>query len=222
MNEILNTLINQLEVEYSNHGYIKDSKISKFKNDSFEVFWGKTRKYPDVLYITPTLSIVNKQIVETMNGLFPQSKNLNCLRIQGADLAVEMGNFEYEELRDSKHKMDIGKIYKVEKSSNPQVIIKDHFRYMEDVGFNFFAKMETLDGMDEFLNNRILSVEDSEIQEYSKSINIDEREIVSGLIIAKELSEDHYRILLAKLLKIYENNEYMKGKVDTVNEYYKK
>lgn len=194
---------------YEPKGFSLRKENGVFHKNGSEVHWGVTSEYSDYIFFQPSLVLKNKKISEVMEVLFPDLPAIVINKIQGRDLAREFGISDYDYLAHPRYDIDKGASYKVGIDTDLNQIVEDHSQYMEKVGFNFFRKVDTVEGIDSFINDRILnpSIEKLTSQLYSKELMMffTNHEILSGLIVAHltrnsklDLLLDRYKIVFAK------------------------
>jgi hypothetical protein len=151
-----------------------------------------------------------------LNNLFPQAKNLTIYKVQGSELAQEIGLFEdYKEEE---------MFYKVESNDDFENIVTDHMMFMEKVGFNFFKNFNTLQGVNDFINCRVLNGDreffESEDQKIALKKFFDKREVLSGVISAYLISNPEMDELLNRYRILFEGNDYILDDVKKIEDYF--
>lgn len=114
--------------------------------------------------------------------------------------------------------------YKVESRANFKNIVTDHMIFMEKVGFNFFKSLNTLQGVNDFINCRILNgggdFFGSEDQQVVLKKFFDKREVLSGLISAYLTKNPEIDELLCRYRRLFEGNNYILDDVHKIEDYF--
>lgn len=214
--ELKQGLYNSLYESYSGHSFKLQKTKGLFQKGEFTVHWGGPVVYSDSLHFQPKLSVNNKGVFRVLNNLFPQAKNLTIYKVQGSELAHEMG------LSEDYNEEEI--FYKVESSDDFKSIVADHMIFMEKVGFNFFKNLNTLSGINDFINCRVLNGERdyfrSEDQQVTLKKFFDKREVLSGIISAYLINNPEIDELLYRYRTLFEGNNYILDDVKKIEEYF--
>jgi hypothetical protein len=223
--DLVNKLILKLEGYYLKYGfaYIKNG-ATRFEKNDLITFWGPSAENIDSLRFMPSFSVQIKQINSIIDKLFPDSRHTTIYRVQSLELCEELGIKDY----DSKYiYRDInGSVYsyRVEKETNLDPIVADHINFMNKVGFPFFAKVDTLEGINDFLNNRILQGDLAYFQseERIKELKLDfaQREVLSGVTTAYLLDSPHIEELLHRYRIFFAGNNYVLEPMEKVVDYF--
>lgn len=210
-----------IEVFYTPFGFKLNPVNGVFYKSNFEVFWGIDRKTTEEIYFSPKLSVTNDKISELYKVIFSKA----CLitsKLAGFRLANEFGNHDYDYLNEQG--IDKGTGYKVEPNTDIGLIVEHHAAYMKKVGFAFFEKMSTLEGIHDYINGRVLKGGEPEFTENMKQPQIarffSKREVLSGTIAAYLISEPEIEKLLNRYRKMFEGNEYVLNDLEKVVDYF--
>lgn len=214
-------VLETLEPFYTSNGFKLNKSNGVFFKDSYEVFFGITKKNIDAIYFNPELTILNCEISSIHKLIFDK----NCLvtsRLTSSRLANDFGNHDYDYLIEEGIDQGIG--YKVESESDINSIVEHHKVYMEKVGFVFFDKMSTLEGINNFINSRVLEGSELDFINNAQTPHIkdffNKREVLSGTIAAYLVSEAEIEKLLSRYRKMFEGNEYVLSDLEKVVDYF--
>jgi len=138
---------------YTSKGFTLDKSNGVFNKNGLEVEWGVSSKNVDYLYFNPILTVMNEDIRNSLQNILERKKfGIAIRRIAGHKLAQEFEIHEYDYLGNDKNHIDHGCTYKVDFESDLSELVKDHLNYMEKVGFPFFNKVESTQGVYEYLS----------------------------------------------------------------------
>jgi len=211
-------LYNRLSDEYLNHSFKLIRSKGLFQRAEFAVHWGGPVVYSDSLNFQPRLSVNNKIIFDVLSIIFPHAKNLTIFKVQGCELAKEMGVPNEEK--------DEEVFYKVENSEDFKSVVDDHMGYMEKVGFKFFDKLASLEGVNDFINRRILEGDNdyfkSKNQQASLKKFFDKREVLSGVTSAYLTNSPKKNVLLERYRILFEGNDYILSDVQKIEDHFTK
>ncbi|MFZ1704876.1 MAG: hypothetical protein WAT79_11060 [Saprospiraceae bacterium] len=219
----MNKLIKERYISYFTPFYISAGfeplkKISGFIKNEFESYIGPSATYPGSITLRPSFSIKNSEIQKILETVFPTEIGLcTYLRVQDMDFAFECGVCD-DKITYSPHNYygsgtsftgggGGSYYYDIEEDTNLAPILEDHKYYMENVTFPFFEKMSTLQGIDTFINDRLLEgdIENFMLEErqmFLKKVN-SKREAFSGLIAAKLNRRTYYNELIERYKVMY-------------------
>jgi hypothetical protein len=214
--ELIQGLLKNLNERYSSYSFKLQKTKGSFQKGEFTVHWNNIVVYFNSLHFQPSLSVNNKDVLRVLNNLFPQAKNLTIYKVQGSELAQEIGLFEdYKEEE---------MFYKVESNDDFENIVTDHMMFMEKVGFNFFKNFNTLQGVNDFINCRVLNGDreffESEDQKIALKKFFDKREVLSGVISAYLISNPEMDELLNRYRILFEGNDYILDDVKKIEDYF--
>ena len=120
--------------------------------------------------------------------------------------------------------IDQGIGYKVESEPNISSIVEHHTAYMVKVGFIFFDNMSSIEGINGFINGRVLEGSELDFINHAKTPYIkdffNKREILSGTIAAYLVSEPEIEKLLNRYRKLFEGNGYILNDLEKVVAYF--
>ncbi len=214
--ELKQGLYNSLYEKYSSYSFKLQKTKGLFQKGEFTVHWGGPIVYSDSLHFQPKLSVNNREVFKVLSSLFPQAKNLTIYKVQGSELAQEVGLFgdcKEEEI-----------FYKVESNDDIENIVTDHMMFMEKVGFNFFKNFNTLQGVNDFINCRVLNGDreffESEDQKVALKKFFDKREVLSGVISAYLINNPEIDELLYRYRILFEGNDYILDDVKKIEEFF--
>lgn len=214
--ELKQGLYNSLYECYSDYSFKLLKAKGLFQKGAFTVHWSAPTIYSDCLYFQPKFSVNNKDVFRVLNNLFPQAKNLTIYKVQGLGLAQEMGH--------SEENMEEEIFYKVEGFDDFKNIVNDHMMFMKKVGLNFFNRLSTLQGINDFINCRVLNGEIdffvSENQQIALKKFFDKREVLSGVVSAYLIQNPRLAELLERYRILFEGNNYILDDVKEIEEYF--
>jgi len=214
-------VLEALEPFYTSNGFKLNKSNGVFFKDDFEVFFGVTKKNIDAIYFNPELTILNREISSIHKLIFDK----NCLvtsRLTSSRLANDFENYDYDYLVEEGIDQGIG--YKVESEPNISSIVEHHTAYMVKVGFIFFDNMSSIEGINGFINGRVLEGSELDFINHAKTPYIkdffNKREILSGTIAAYLVSEPEIEKLLNRYRKLFEGNGYILNDLEKVVAYF--
>jgi hypothetical protein len=225
--DLVSRLFLNLKEYYLNNGftYIKTG-ANRFEKNELMVYLGPSAEHIDSLIFRPGFRVHNIKIGKVLKKLFPEQIGIEItiVRLQSLELCEELGIKDY----DSKYiYRDInGSVYsyQVEKETNLDPIVADHINFLNLVGFPFFAKVDTLEGINDFLNNRILQGDLAYFQseERIKELKLDfaQREVLSGVTTAYLLDSPHIEELLHRYRIFFAGNNYVLEPMEKVVDYF--
>ncbi len=215
-----------LESRFHEYGFTLKVKPATFENSEAFIHWGPTRTFPDALIFRPWIRIENKEIKKILKTLFPSEFAFNTIvRTQGSSFAHEMNvwdmdnsPFNFQDENGSSY------YYRIEHDTDLDVICEDHFRFMSLVGFPFIDKLNSLDGVNAYINNRVLAKEIGSFQREEDLLQVrkffDKREVLSGAIAAHLLEKDNLEELLRRYRILFEGNSYILTDLDKVIQHF--
>ncbi len=220
---------------YLDLGYYKHKKISSYIKNEFEVFLGPDAVHPGSITLRPKFTITNDDIQTILEKVFPGELGLcTFYRVQSMDLAFECGIFDDKITHSPFNYFGSGSLftgggggsyyYSIEEDTDLEPILDDHKYFMEKVTFPLFDKMSNLEGIDHFLNGRILEGDmdyfmSEKRQMFLTKVN-QKREILSGLIAAKLINSPYLNHLLLRYKTMWEGNNYILDDVETLMLYF--
>lgn len=211
---------------YEENGYILKKVTSTFVNNGFFIEWGPTSKYYSSLVFRPWFRIETVEIKEILKNLFPNEFSFNTIiRTQSSEFANEMGikDFDYS-LFNYRDENGTSYYYDICIETDLQPIIDDHINFMEKVGFPFFEKMSTLEGIDDYINGRVLDGDKEYFQSEERQKEVkkffDKREVLSGIIAAQLIKNPRLNELIERYKIMFERNNYILDDVNKVLEYF--
>lgn len=209
-------LYNSLNESYSGYSFKLQKTKGVFQKGEFTVHWGGPVVYSDSLHFQSKLSVDNKSIFKVLSSLFPQAKNLTIYKVQGSELAQEIG---FSEVYTNEEVF-----YKVESSDDFKNIVDDHMIFMEKVGFGFFNRLSSLQGINDFINCRVLNGKidffRSEDNQIALKSFFDKREVLSGVVSAYLIDNPEVDELLNRFRILFEGNDYILDDVKKIEEYF--
>lgn len=224
--EINDKILDAISSFYLNHGYKLKRGLSKFIKNDFTIYWGETSKGIDSLVFRPSIRLENKEISNVLSVVFPESlKNNTIVRVLDLDFAKEFGFCDFESPFVNDHGVD-GKsyYYRVKIDTDVEPIVSDHIRFMELIGFPFIEKLSSLEGIHEYINERIFRVDDillkSEEKQQELKKGYGKTEVLSGVVTAYILKEKDTELLLKRIKLLFEGNTYILDDVLKVEKYF--
>lgn len=205
------TLFKLLAEYYEGIGFKADKKKSTFSDDQRQVYWYPYNKSTNRIIYQPRLTLRFPSIQKIQDELFPETSNFTLNRVAGKELSQELGVEEGYTFSDKFLIEDRSFLYVINNDANtdPYEIANDHKNYMDKIGLKLFENLNTLDSIDSFINNLILSkpthtFSGDEITSLKKkSLS---QEIVAGLIAANLLDKQRGKKLMEACLFVYKEN----------------
>ncbi|OQD43420.1 hypothetical protein BUL40_06205 [Croceivirga radicis] len=225
--EIKSKVTDALSDYYINQGFKLKKSTKEFLKGDFSVFWGESSKGVDSVVFRPSITLENKEISNIQSVIFPESlKNNTIVRVLDLDFAEEFGVGDFESPFVDNHGLD-GKsyYYRVAIDTNVEPIVSDHIRFMESIGLPFIEKLSSLEGIHEYINERVLKVDDAllKIDEKQKELKkgYGKREVLSGVVVSYLLKRGDTNLLLKRIKLLFEGNDYVLNDVRKIEEYFK-
>ncbi|HLO56846.1 MAG TPA: hypothetical protein VK169_21295 [Saprospiraceae bacterium] len=227
---ILERYLKYFEPYYLSKGYARSKKVSSFFNDGCDVFLGPDAIHPGSISLRPKFKVTNIDIQNILEKVFPTEIGLcTYYRVQGMEFAFECDIYDdkityssFNNIMPEYTKPDILSIgnyyYSIEEDTDLSPILEDHKYFMEKVTFPLFDKMSTTEGIDSYLNDRIMEGDmdyfmSENRQLILKKIN-QRREILSGIIAAKLVNNPYFDSLLLRIKTMWQGNNYILDDVD--------
>lgn len=225
------------EFYYNQLGYKAEASLNRFTKNNYYVFFSIS-KYPGSISVRPEFIIENIEIKKIITEAFDfKESSLTYMRTQGMFMAFECGVFDdkityshYNSLMPddtSPNILSTGNYrYMIEEDTDLTPILEDHKYFMENVTIPLFDKMSTLEGIDSFLNDRILEGDmdyfmSENRQMFLKRVNKN-REAYSGLIASKINNKPYYDELINRYKAMYHYADYFLGQLEMLTTYLKK
>lgn len=223
------------EFYYNQLGYKAEASLNRFTQNNYYVSFSIS-KYPGSISVRPEFIIENQEIKKILIEVFSTKQaSLTYLRVQSMEFAFEFGIFDdkityslYNSVLPNDTNPNILSTgnyrYMIEEDTDLAPILEDHKYFMEKVTFPLFDKMSTLEGIDSFLNDRILEGDmdyfvSENRQLILKRLN-QKREILSGIIAAKLINNPNFENLLKRIRTMWEGNNYILDDVDKLMLYF--
>jgi len=225
--DLVSSLFLKLEQYYLNKGftYIKTG-ANRFEKKELVVYLGPSAEYIDSLVFKPGFRVHNVNLGKVLKKLFPEQIGIEITisRMQSLELCEEIGIKDF----DSKYiyRGLSGSIYsyRVEKDTNLYPIVEDHINFMNQVGMLFLEQVNSLEGINDFLNNRILK---GDIVYFQSAERVNElkpyfsqREVLSGVTSAFLLKSPNIEELLHRYRLFFAGNSYVLEPMEKVVEYF--
>jgi len=223
------------EFYYNQLGYKAEASLNRFTKNNYNVTFSIS-KYPGSISVRPEFIIENKEIKQIITEIFSlREASLTYMRTQGMFMAFECGVFDdkityspYNSLMPDDTNPNILSTgnyrYMIEEDTDLTPILEDHKHFMENVTIPLFDKMSTLEGIDSFLNDRILEGDMDFFMAENRQLILkklnQKREILSGLIAAKLVNNPNFDTLLIRIRTIWEGNNYILDAVDKLIQYF--
>lgn len=204
-------LFNLLSEYYHNKGFKLDLKKSTFSDTYRQVYWHPYNKSSNRIIYQPRLTLRFPTVQKIQDEIFPNTSNFTVNRVAGRELSKELGLGENFVFNDKFLIENRSYLYVINNDDNtdPQEIFADHKQYMDKIGLKLFEGLNTLQDIDQFINEVILS---KPIQSFSqdeinstkkKSLN---QEIVAGLITANLIDKQRGKKLMEACRIVYQEN----------------
>jgi len=191
---------------YNEKGFTLDTKVTRFIKNGFDVFLGGGAIRSDNILIYPSFSVENLEIKKVLKTIFPEDlTHLVTYQMQGSELASLFDipySFSYFYATQEGIKMSMP-YYKVGEGYDLEPIISDHIDFMEKIGFPFFDKLSSLEGINLFFNQKVLEgsfesfCTESRQKELKYLLGI--REALSALVVAYLLKDKNIEELIKRL-----------------------
>ncbi len=225
-NTIDNRLQKHLTPYFNEKGFVLSKKLFLYAKNEFEVFWGSRTDFESWLTFRPKYIVENERIIKILKKVFPDEVSYyTSLRVQSTRFAHEFGVYDFD---DSPFNHSSGKIstygYRIcleEEDAgmlegtpiiyNVAPIIKDHIAFLEKVAFVYFEILSTVKGINEYFNNRVLTLSEEELQSETVQDSFQKEEVLSAIIAAYLEKDSRYTSIVAQYKKLYaKNNWYLK------------
>ncbi|NQY08294.1 MAG: hypothetical protein HRT71_02095 [Flavobacteriales bacterium] len=224
--EIKRNVIDAISSFYIDNSFKLKKATSEFKKNGFSIFWGESSKGVDSIVFRPQIMLENKEISDVLSSVFPNSVvNDTIIRVQGLSFAEEFGFSNFESSFVNDHGAD-GKsyYYRVEIDTDIEPIVSDHIRFMELIGLPFIEKISSLEGVHEYINERLLSVDDASLKTEEKQQELkrffSKTEVLSSVVTSYILKGRDTNLLLERIKFLFEGNDYVLDDVQKVEEYF--
>lgn len=224
--EINDKILDSISSFYVNNGFKLKKNLSKFIKNDFTIYWGETSKGMDSLVFRPSITLKNKEISNVQSIVFPESlKNNTIVRVLDLDFAKEFGVGDFESPFVNDHGAD-GKsyYYRVEIDTDVEPIASDHIRFMDLIGLPFIEKLSSLEGIHEYINERVLKVDHASLKTDEKQKELKKgygkREVLSGVVASHLLKREDTNLLLRKIKLLFEGNDYILNDLQKVEQYF--
>ncbi|MFZ1788721.1 MAG: hypothetical protein WAT92_10440 [Saprospiraceae bacterium] len=224
--ELTSNLLAKLDPYYSSKGFTRTKKITGYQKEESQVLWGPLSIHIDSLTFRPWFKFENKDCSNVFKLLFPNEIGVNTtlIRSQSLELCEELNvnNFKSEYMIENPH--GISYYYSIEKSTILDPIIDDHINYMNMIGLVLFEKVNSLQGVNHFLNNSILSIDRDSF--YSKAHMetfkkfIDKRDVLNGIVSAYLIKDPDLEEILERYKLLFNGNNYILNDVMKIEEYF--
>jgi len=192
------------------------------------VYLGPSAEYIDSLVFRPGFRVHNINIGKVLKKLFPEQIGIEITmsRMQSPELITEMNisDFTSDYIYVSTHGSSI--LYSIEKDTNLDPIVADHINFMNKVGLPFFTKVDSIEGINDFLNNRILKGDLAYFQSEERVKELKpyfaQREVLSGITSAFLLNSQFIEELLHRYRLFFSGNNYVLEPMEKVVEHFTK
>jgi len=233
---ILERYVNFFEPYYLDKEYIKSKKLSSFSNNGFEVFLGPDATHPGSITLRPKFRLINIEIQNILKEVFPSEIGLwTFYRVQDMDFAFECEVYDDKITHSPYNLFGTGSMftgggggsyyYSIEEDTDLAPILEDHKYFMEKVTFPLFEKMSTLDGIDNFINGRILEGDMEYFMSVKRQMFLTKvnknRPAFSGLIAAKINNKPYYDELINRYKAMFHYADYFLGQLEMLTKYLK-
>lgn len=208
--ELQHKLLNILDYRYSKKGYQLKKTVATFSKNGCSIHWGITKRSVDDLIYRPWFVIANPEITRVLSSLFPNSPNDVIIRVQTKQFALENGvNFESPFIYP--HPYGDSYYYAIDSESELKTITEDHFRFMEAVTFPFFDKLESLEGIYQYLTSPILSYGLEDIKSNDRKLIkfYNKREVLSSILSAFLIKSPDIHTIVNRFNILLEGNDYI-------------
>lgn len=223
--ELRNKIHQSLLPFYTSNNYKLVKKFGVFKKNEFEVSWGVKAEYPQEIVFRPGLRVSNDQIKKILSDAI-HSENISLVtsRAAGAFLAQEFNVHDYDYLI-AENGIDQGCTYVISEETDLSEVVSDHVNYMEKVGFPFFEKLVSIEGIDQYYNSRLLELglegleNESLLQELNKTYT--KQEALSGVVAAYLVRRPKFDELVDRVKIYFKDNEYVLNDLHNLVSYLK-
>lgn len=197
--QIRNSLIpyysqHSFDIEQDFTGFSKCTKLSKQS-----IFLGATREYSSSIVYTPSFNIFNFEIQTIKGKVFGEEsrfRNFTIKASQGEKLAHSYGVTNY----DNWSKYDIREV------SDIQPMIEHHKEFMEKVGWQFLEQTQTIEGIYNYLNTPVVSIDADNLSQEEKTRFVRHNGadwMVNGLVAAWLVKDKNFQQLVDNYRAIY-------------------
>lgn len=226
---LTNLLVSKLDEFYLINGFERKIKgASRFENKELTVFWGATAEYSTSLVFRPWFRVINEKLSEILKKLFPNQIGIEftIVRVQSPELIeeLEIENYISNYIHKSAH--GVSYYYSIEKDTPLDPIVEDHINFMTNVGMPFLKKVNTLDGINEYINGRFLKGDldyfGSEERKKELQPYFSQREVLSGITSAYLINNSDIDKLLNRYRIFFKGNNYVLEPMEKVVKYLEK
>ncbi|MCO5277387.1 MAG: hypothetical protein M9911_05310 [Saprospiraceae bacterium] len=225
--DLLKVIIEKLEPFYKLYNFKFQEKRVYFYKDEWLCFWGPASEHIDSLTFRPWFRLTNKKIKTILQLLFPDEigGEITIVRHQSPEMLIELGIVGYQSNYIEKYESGCLYAYHIDEETLLDPIINDHINYMKNVALPFFEKLETISGIDSFLNDRILLGDETFFQEKERQNLLkkyfEKREVLSGIVSAYLVSNPHLEELIHRYHLLWEGNRFILDDFEKVLNYFR-
>lgn len=224
---LTNKVLKQLYSFYDTNGFKVVKGRAIFKRDDQLVFLGASSTHIDSLTIRPRFRIENKIIGDVLTAIFPGQigTKITLAREQSVEMLRELDVEDFASNYIITHN-DGSKsyYYNIEKNTVLKPIVADHINFMEKVGLPFFDRLNSIEGISDYINCKLLDGD----REYFRLNNqqealkkfFDKREVLSGVVSAYLTNNSEIEELLERYEILFEGNNYILDDVMKINNYF--
>lgn len=233
--KIVERYLKYFEPFYINTDFTRSKKLSSFYKNGFEVILGPSATHPGSITLRPRFRVTNFEIQNILEKVFPAEIGLcTFYRIQDMDFAFECGVQDENIIHSQFNLFATGSLftggnggsyyYSIDEYTDLAPILEDHRYFMEKVTFPLFDKLSSLEGIDSFFNDRILTGDMEYFMSEKRQMFLNKvhqkREVLSGLIAAKLTNNLNISHLLFRYKSMWEGNNYILDDVDKLMLYF--
>lgn len=210
---------------YMDYGFKPIVKLANFKSNDKLVLWGESSNHIDSLVFRPQLWIENRNIKKILKTIFPsQIGFMSVCRGQSIMLIEEMKIEDYSSDFIVKHSDGSRSYYyDIGLETDVRPIAEDHIGFMQKIGFPFFDKLSTLEGISDYFNYKILELNmDSELDDpwSSSTFTLDKRDVLSAIISAYLMSLPETNLLVERYRILLQKNDFILKDLEKVVGYF--
>jgi hypothetical protein len=224
---IINSICEKIEHFYKDNGFTLIQKgATRFERNDLIVTWSPFSEYIDSIVFMPNFIVKNVNVLKIIKLIFPEviGIELTIVRVQSLELTEEMAFEDYESKFIYKDINGSVYSYRIEKDTPLEQIVEDHINFMTKVGLPFFEKVDSLEGINDFLNGRILKGDmdyfcsEERVKELQPFFS--QREVLSGVTCAYLIKNPKIEELLNRYQIFFEGNNYVLEPMEKVVEYF--
>ena len=196
---------------FTEQGFQLDAKLFRYQKNNVFVFWSARAEFEDWLSYEPWFKIVNDHINKVFKKVFPERISyFSSVRMQNTVAFAH--EFNIHDFNGRPYDIGIGTVrfykYKIHLDTNLNPIIKDHIEFMEKVTFLYFEKLNTVRGISEYFNKKLLDLTEKELRNERVQDRFQKEEVLSAIIAAYLEKEKGLYQIIERYEKLYSKNDW--------------